>query len=168
MELDNLVAFWLVASLLGSLAAHAAIAAWSRRNYARLRASYASAVADAQETSTPYALVRAEELHRQFMRASPPGWLAGFGAHLKASSLTCGLVGLALLIGTGPLPSVLAGLVLLCAIGLRRILLATLLLLAVFVATSLTHGPPDRASSTPTSATMAAPPSRSAAPPGTR
>lgn len=168
MELHNLVALWLVASLLGGLAAHAAIAAWSRRSYERLRTAYAAAVADAQEISTPHALVRAEELHRQFMGASPPGWLAGFGAHLKAASVICGLVGLALMIGTGRLPPVLAGLVLLCAIGLRRILLATLLLLAVFVATSLTHGPTDLPTPRSAPATTHAPPAHSSVRPGAR
>jgi hypothetical protein len=158
MELHNLVALWLVASLLGGLAAHAAIVAWSRRSYDRLRAAYAGAVADAQVTSTPEALVRVEELHRQFMRANPPGWLAGFGAHLKAASVICGLVGLALMIGTGRLPPVLAGLVLLFAIGLRRILLAALLSVAVFVATSLTHGPPDRPAPGPAQAAKHDPP----------
>jgi Flp pilus assembly protein TadB len=168
MELHNLVALWLVASLLGGLAVHAAIAAWSRRSYDRLHAACAGAVADAQETNTPDALVRAEELHRQFMRATRPSWLSGLGAHLKAAPVICGLVGLALMIGTGRLPPVLAGLVLLFAIGLRRILLAAVLLLAVFVATSLTHGPPDRPIPMPVPATKHAPPSRLPAPSGVR
>jgi hypothetical protein len=168
MELHHLVAIWLVASLLGGLAAHAAIAAWSCRSYDRLRAAYAGAVADAQETGRPNALVRAEELHRQFMRASPPSWLAGFGAHLKAASVICGLVGLALMIGTGRLPPVLAGLVLLCAIGLRRILLATLLLVAVFVATSVTQGPPDQPIPRSAPATTHAPPTHLPVPRGAR
>jgi hypothetical protein len=155
------LALWLVTSLLGGLAAHVAIVAWYRRSYVRLRAAYTGAVADAQETSRPDALVRAEELHRQFMRASPPGWLAGFGAHLKVASVICGLVGLALMIGTGRLPPVLAGLVLLCAIGLRRILLATLLLLAIFVETSLTNGPPALPAPRPAQVAKHAPPTPS-------
>lgn len=141
MELHNLVALWIVASLLSGLAAHAAIAAWSRRSYERLRAAYAGAVADAQETSTPYALVRAEELHRQFMRAAPLRWFAGLGAHLKSALVVGGLLGGGLLILAGRLPPAMAGLALLFLLGLRRILVATALLVVAFVASSLLSPP---------------------------
>jgi hypothetical protein len=138
------IALWLTTSVAGGLAAHVAIAAWYRRSYRRLRAAYVGAVTDAQETGAADALVRAQDLHRQFIRANPPSWLAGLGAHLRSAFVLCAIGGVALLIASGRLPPVIAGVALLFAIGLRRILLATALLLAVFAVTSLTSGPAGR------------------------
>src|SRR5512135_2393899 len=78
------IALWVATSAAGGFAAHLVIAAWYRRTYRRLRDAYVGAVADAQETGEAHALVRAQELHRQFMRASPPSWLSGVGVHIRA------------------------------------------------------------------------------------
>lgn len=136
------IAVWLATSLACGLAGHIAIVAWYRRSYRRLRTAYVDAVADAQQTGAACALVRAQELHRQFMRASPPSWVSGVSAHLRATFVLCAIAGVALMTATGRLPPAVAGVALLFAIGLRRILLATALLLALFAVTSLTSGPP--------------------------
>lgn len=138
------IALWLMTSLASGLAAHVVIAVFYRRSYERLRAAYVGAVADAQETGAAGALVQAQELHRQFMRASPPSWVAGFGVHVRGAFVLCAIAGVALMIATGRLPPVVGGVALLFAIGLRRILLATALLLALFAVTSLTSGPAGR------------------------
>lgn len=138
------IAVWLATSLTGGLAGHIAIAAWYRRSYRLLRTAYVGAVADAQQTGAAPALVRAQELHRQFMRASPPSWISGVGAHVRAAFVFGAIAGVALMTATGRLPPAVAGVALLFAIGLRRILLATALLLALFAVTSLTSGPPKR------------------------
>jgi hypothetical protein len=138
------IALWFAASAAGGLAAHVAIAAWYRRSYHRLHAAYIGAVTDARETGAADALVRAQELHRRFIRASPPSWLAGLGAHLRSAFVLCAIGGAALMIATGRLPPLIASVALLFAIGLRRILLATALLLAVFAVTRLSSGPAAR------------------------
>jgi hypothetical protein len=99
----------------------------------------------AHETGATDALVRAQELHREFMRATWPGWFRSLGARLKAAFVLCAVVGVGVMVSTGRLPPVVAGVAVLFAIGLRRILLAMALLVALFVATSLLTPPrPDR------------------------
>jgi hypothetical protein len=98
-------------------------------------------VADAQLIGDARALVRAQELHRQFMRARPPSWVWGVGVHVRMALVLCALGGVALMIATGRLPPIVGGVALLFAIGLRRILLATALLLVVMAVTSLTFRP---------------------------
>jgi hypothetical protein len=139
------IALWLMTSLAAGLVAHLVIAALSRRNYRRLRAAYVGAVAEAQETGAAGALVQAQELHRQFMRASPQSWITGLGVHVRNAFVLCAIAGVALMIAMGRLPPAIVGVALLFAIGLRRILLATALLLAVFAVTSLASGPSRRA-----------------------
>lgn len=135
------VALWIGTSLLSGIVAHVGVAAWRRRSYARLRRDYADAVTAAQESGSAESLVRAEELHRQFMRAVPPRWFGGLGANLKAAFVISGLVACGLMVFAGRLPPAVAGLALLFALGLRRILLGAALLLAVFVASSLLSPP---------------------------
>ncbi len=144
MQHRDPIALWLVTSLASGLAAHVVIAVFYRRSYERLRTAYVGAVANAQETGAAGALVRAQELHRPFMRASPPSWLSGVGVHLRAAFVLCAIAGVSLMIATGRLPPIVAGVALLFAIGLRRILLAVALLLALFAVTSLTSGPAGR------------------------
>jgi len=152
------IGLWLAASVVVGVAAHVALAARSRRAYRRLREAYVGAVSAAQLTGAADALVRAQELHREFMRTTPPsGWLTGLGARLKAALVLCALAGVAAMVATGRLPPVVAGVAVLLAIGLRRILLATALLLALFVATSSMVSPPRRADRTPATA-LSAPP----------
>lgn len=139
------IALWLMTSFAAGLIAHLVIAAFYRRNYCRLRAAYVGAVAEAQATGAAGALVEAQELHRQFMRASPPSWVTGLGVHIRSAFVLCAIAGVGLMIATGRLPPAIGGVALLFAIGLRRILLATALLLAVFAVTSLTTGPSGRA-----------------------
>jgi hypothetical protein len=159
------IALWLTTTVAGGLAVHFAIAAWYRRSYRRLRAAYVGALTDAQDTGAADALVRAQELHRQLIRANPPSWLAGLGAHLRSAFVLCAIGGVALLLATGRLPPVIAGVALLFAIGLRRILLATALLLVVFAVTSLTSGPAARPEPTSSSRAAHAATSRRAQPP---
>lgn len=141
MTISDPIALWLGASLTTGVAAHIAFAARNRRAYRRLREAYVAAVADAQETGAAGALVRAQELHREFMRAMPPGWLTGLGARLKVALVVCAASGVAVLVATGRAPPILGGVALLFAIGLRRILLATALLVALFVASSMVSPP---------------------------
>jgi hypothetical protein len=161
------IALWLGTSLGGGLAAHVAITVLYRRNYRRLRAAYVGAVADAQETGAPGALVRAQELHRQFMRATVPGWFTGLGARIRSAFVLCAIAGIAVMVAAGRLPPAVAGVALLFAIGFRRILLATALLVAIFAVTSLTSGPPDSPAATAATTTHAHP-ARPPAPPRPR
>jgi hypothetical protein len=132
------IAFWFLTSVAGGLAVHVAAAWVYRRSYARLRGAYVAAVAHVQRTGAdPDALVRAQELHRQFMRARIPRWALGLGVHLRNALVIGAVVGLALATAFHRIEPVLVGVVLLFAIGLRRILLVTALLLAVFAATGL-------------------------------
>jgi Flp pilus assembly protein TadB len=158
MTSSDPIGLWLAASVVVGLAAHVALAARSRRAYRRLREAYVGAVSAAQHTGAADALVRAQELHREFMRTRPPpGWLTGLGARLKAALALCAVAGVAALVATGRLPPVVAGVAVLLAIGLRRILLATALLLALFVATNMVS-PPPRADRAPATAALSAPP----------
>lgn len=141
MTSSDPIALWLAASLTTGVAAHVVLAARNRRAYRRLREAYVGAVADAQETGAAGALVRAQELHREFMRAMPPGWLTGIGARLKVALVLCAAAGVAVLVATGRAPPILGGVAVLFAIGLRRILLATALLVALFVARSMVSPP---------------------------
>jgi hypothetical protein len=159
------VVLWFAASAGGGLAAHVVVAAWYRRSYRRLHAAYVGAVTDAQETGAADALVRAQELHRQFVRADPPSWLAGLCAHLRSAFVLCTICGVALLLATGHLPPVIAGVALLFAVGLRRVVLATALLLAVFAVASLTSVPGVRTELTSSSRAVEAAPSHRAQPP---
>jgi hypothetical protein len=161
----NPIVLWFAASAVGGLAAHVVIAAWYRRSYRRLHAAYLGAVTAAQETGAADALVRAQELHRQFIRANPPSWLTGLGAHLRSAFAICAMGGVALITAMGRLPPIFAGVALLFAIGLRRILLATALLLAVFAVTSLGSGPAARPEPTSRSRAVHAATSHRAQPP---
>lgn len=134
----DLIALWFLTSLAGGVAAHVAAAWFYRRSYARLRAAYVTAVGHVQRTGNdPDALIRAQELHRQFMRARIPSWTLGAGVHLRNALVVGAIVSLALATTLHRVEPVLVGVVLLFAIGLRRILLVTALLLAVFAATRL-------------------------------
>jgi hypothetical protein len=148
MTSSDPIGLWLAASAATGVAAHVALAARNRRSYRRLREAYVGAVSAAQETGAADALVRAQELHREFMRTAAPGWLTGFGARFKAALVLCATAGIGVMAASGRLPPVLAGIAVLFAIGLRRILLATALLLALFTATSLLS-PPRPADRTP-------------------
>ncbi len=151
------IGLWLAASVVVGVAAHVALAARSRRAYRRLREAYVGAISAAQHTGAVDALVRAQELHREFMRTMPPpGWLTGLGARLKAALVLCAGAGVAAMVATDRLPPAVAGVAVLLAIGLRRILFATALLLALFVATNMVS-PPGRADRTPATAHSAAP-----------
>lgn len=131
---------WLVTSLVVGLAAHIAIVLWHRRGYARLRSAYAAAVVAAQATGSAEALVRAEELHREFIQTRSPRWSASLGAHIRAGFVLCGPA-VGMMVVAGRLSPVLACLALLFVLCLRRLLLGTALLLAVFVASSLIASP---------------------------
>src|SRR5690242_20465352 len=122
------IGMWLAASVVTGVTAHAARAARDRRTYLRLRDAYVGAVSAAQKTGAPDALVRAQELHREFMRATWPGWFRSLGARLKAAFVLCMVFGVGVMVATGRLPPVVAGVAVLFAIGLRRILLAMALL----------------------------------------
>jgi Flp pilus assembly protein TadB len=136
------IGLWFAASAVVGVAAHVALVARSRRAYRRFREAYVGAVSAAQQTGAVDALVRAQELHREFMRTTPPpGWLTGLGARLKAALVLCAVAGVAAMVATGRLPPIVAGVAVLLAIGLRRILLATALLLALFAATSMLSPP---------------------------
>jgi Flp pilus assembly protein TadB len=151
------IGLWLAASVVVGVAAHVALAARTRRAYRRFHEAYVGAVSAAQQTGAVDALVRAQELHREFMRTTPPpGWLAGLGGRLKAALVLCAVAGVTAMVATGRLPPVVAGVAVLLAIGLRRIVLATALLLALFVATNMVS-PPRRADRTPATAHSAPP-----------
>lgn len=136
MTISDPIGLWLVASVATGLTAHVALAARNRRTYHRLREAYVGAVTAAQQTGAANALVRAQELHRDFMRATAPSWLTGLGARLRAALAVCGLAGVAVMVATSSVPPIVAGVAVLLAIGLRRVLLAAALLLALFAATS--------------------------------
>lgn len=153
---QDAVALWFGTSLVAGIVAHVGVATWHRRSYARLRRDYAHAVTDVQESCSAESLVRAEELHRQFMRAGPPRWFAGLGAHFKAAFIISGMVAVGLMTVADRLPLVFAGLALLFALGLRRILLGAALLLAVFVASNLLS-PPRSTGRAPAAALSSAP-----------
>src|SRR5689334_16295904 len=135
------IGLWLAASVVTGVTAHAALAVRDRRAYLRLRDAYVGAVSVAQETGAPDALVRAQELHREFMRATWPGWFRALGARLKAAFVLCAVAGAGVMVATGRLPPAVAGVTVLFAVGLRRILLGMALLVALFVATSLPTPP---------------------------
>lgn len=157
MAIHDPLGFWLLTSLLVGLAAHVAIVSWRRRAYAKLRAAYTSAVATAQESGSAEALGSTEELHRQFLRATPPTWLSGLGAHVRAAFASCFIAGIAVMIGTGQFLPVLAGIAFFTAIGLRRILIGSILMLVLFASLSLTRGNQDRSTPRPAQATIRAP-----------
>jgi hypothetical protein len=135
------IGLWLVASVGTGFAAHVAIAAWHRYGCVRLREAYVNAVSVAQDTGRADALVRAQELHQQFIRATPPSWLTGLGGHLKAAFVFCAIAGTAAMVTAGLVPPVAPGVAALFAIGLRRILLATALLVLLFAFTSILAPP---------------------------
>ena len=64
-----------------------------RRRYAALRAAYESAVEDVHRLGgQPAAVVRWQELQREFMRAWLPGWLDGLGRRLAGTAKTCAVL----------------------------------------------------------------------------
>jgi hypothetical protein len=136
------IGLWLAASVLTGVTAHAALVVRDRRTYRRLRDAYVGTVATAQETGAADALVHAQELHREFMRATWPGWFGDLGARLKAAFVLCAVVCVGLMVATGRLPPVVAGVAVLFAVGLRRLMLTTALLLALFAATAALSPPP--------------------------
>ena len=135
------IGLWLAASVATGLAVHIALALRDRRTYRRLRDAYVGAVSVAQETGAADSLVRAQEMHREFMRTTTPGWLTGLGGRVRAALVLCAVAGIAVMIATGRLPPVVGGVAVLLAIGLRRILLATTLLLVLFAATAVLSPP---------------------------
>lgn len=150
------IGLWLAASIATGVTAHVVLAAGSRRTYDRLREAYVGTVSSAQHSGDATALVRAQELHREFMRTTQPGWLTGLGARLKAALVLCAVTGIAVWVATGRLPPIVAGVAVLFAIGLRRLLLATALLLALFAATSVLS-PPHPTDRTPAAHLSASP-----------
>jgi Flp pilus assembly protein TadB len=155
------IGLWLAASVATGVTTHVALAARDRRTYRRLRDAYVGAVSAAQETGAADALVRAQELHREFIRTTAPRWITGLGARLKAAFVLCAIAGVAVMVASGRLPPVAAGVAVLLAIGLRRILLATALLLALFAASSLSS-PSSLADRSPAAALHTAPTASSA------
>jgi Flp pilus assembly protein TadB len=162
MTSSDPIGLWFAASIATGIAAHIALAARSRRTYHRFWEAYVGAVSAAQQTGDAAALVRAQELHREFMRTTQPSWLSGLGAHLKAALVLCAVAGVAVMVATGRLPPTVAGIAVLFAIGLRRILLAAALLLALFAATSV-FSPPCSSDRAP-AAHLSAPPHAAKAP----
>jgi hypothetical protein len=70
------------------------LARWrQRRRYVALRAACEDAVHVASlRAGDPVAMVRLQELHREFMRAWLPGWLDGLGRHLAGTAKTCAVL----------------------------------------------------------------------------
>lgn len=142
MRLDDPLALWLSTTLVGAVGIHVASVALNRLRYRRLRDAYADAVDDAQRTgAAPRAVVRAHELHREFMRARFPSAFSGTAGHTWAAVLVSSVLLLGAVIVTRRLPIFLLAPVLLLVIGIRRILSTTALLAAVFVFDSLTSAP---------------------------
>lgn len=141
MTSSDPIGLWLAASVATGVTAHVALTARDRHAYRRLRGAYVGAVSAAQDTGAADALVRAQELHREFMRATQPGWLTGLGSRLKVALVLCAVVGVAVMVATGRLPPVLAGVAVLFAVGLRRLLVVTALVLALFAASSVLSPP---------------------------
>ena len=64
-----------------------------RRRYVALRAACEDAVHVASlRAGDPVAMVRLQELHREFMRACLPGWLDGLGRRLAGTAKTCAVL----------------------------------------------------------------------------
>src|SRR5690349_17898506 len=92
------IGLWLAASVVTGVTAHAALAARDRRAYIRLRDAYLGAVSVVQETGAADALVREQELHREFMRATWPGWFGALGARLRTALVLCAVAGLGVMV----------------------------------------------------------------------
>ena len=75
-----------------------------RRRYVALRAACEDAVHVASlRAGDPVAMVRLQELHREFMRAWLPGWLDGLGRRLAGTAKTCAVLMLVALLFKAPL-----------------------------------------------------------------
>ena len=80
-------------------------ARWRHRHrYFALRDVYEGALRDARESGgDTSAVVRWQELQREFMRASLPRWLDGFGRRLLLMTKVCGALTLVALFFKAPL-----------------------------------------------------------------
>lgn len=89
---DNLVEC--IAAVFGAgMALHFASSWAYRSSYGRLRNAYEVAVREVQRSgSHPAAVVRAHELHREFMRARPPNWAYGVGRATRRMLKLCAVV----------------------------------------------------------------------------
>ena len=86
------------------LLAHFARRWVARRRYAALRAAYESAVEDVHRLGgQPAAVVRWQELQREFMRAWLPGWFSGAVPSALRIARFCALLTIAALFLRGPL-----------------------------------------------------------------
>lgn len=75
-----------------------------RRSYVALRDAYEAAVREVRESSgDSAALVRGQELHREFMRAYYPGWFEGFGRRLRTVAKVCAALTLLAYFLKGPI-----------------------------------------------------------------
>lgn len=75
-----------------------------RRSYVALRDAYELAVREVRESGGDAdALVRGQELHREFMRAYYPGWFEGFGRRLRIMAKVCAALTLLAFFLKGPI-----------------------------------------------------------------
>ena len=75
-----------------------------RRSYVALRDAYEEAVREVRESGGDAdALVRGQELHREFMRAYYPGWFEGFGRRLRTVAKVCAALTLLAYFLKGPI-----------------------------------------------------------------
>jgi hypothetical protein len=86
------------------LARHFAARRRHRRSYLALRRAYEDAVQEVRETDgAASAVVREQELHREFMRAYFPTWLEGFGGRLRSTAKLCAALTLLAFFLKGPI-----------------------------------------------------------------
>jgi len=75
-----------------------------RRSYLALRGAYQDAMREVRETGGDSgALVRGQELHREFMRAYFPSWFEGFGRRLRSTAKLCAALTLLAFFLKGPI-----------------------------------------------------------------
>ena len=75
-----------------------------RRSYVALRDAYEEAVREVRESGgDAAALVRGQELHREFMRAYYPGWFEGFGRRVRTMAKVCAALTLLAFFLKGPI-----------------------------------------------------------------
>jgi len=75
-----------------------------RRSYLALRRAYEEAVREVREAGgDAAALVRGQELHREFMRAYFPTWFEGFGRRLRSTAKLCAALTLLAFFLKGPI-----------------------------------------------------------------
>ena len=81
------------------------LARWrQRRRYVALRAACEDAVHVASlRAGDPVAMVRLQELHREFMRAWLPGWLDGLRRRVVITAKTCAVLTLVALFFKAPI-----------------------------------------------------------------